>query len=273
MADDASVFLRNGFFSMLALDHRDSFKRMIGGEVLDADVIERKKEIIAALGMRPSGILVDMEHGLAALREAESSAPFLLAMEGSGYEGGEERHTRLAHAARDIRGAGARGAKLLLYMRGEERDASQVAVGKRAFLDAESATLPLFLEIVTYGEGPGDAGSKTLAAMALLTAAGVRPAVWKLEAPGSPELCGEITAAANGAPWILLSRGTDFERFAWELKECIAFGAKGFLVGRSLWKEALTLGGQERARFLNETMPERFETLCSVLGDASPGVH
>ena len=249
---------------MLALDHRDSFKRMFGSDVSSYALVERKREIIAALGVEPSGILVDIEYGLEALRKTGLPLPFLLAMEKSGYEeAGDSRRTQVVHTGRELKEAGAAGAKLLLYMQGDERDAPQAETAKQALADAERAALPFFLEVVVYGGN--DVARQTLAALAMLKAHGVRPAVWKLQAPGTPEACRSITEAAEETPWILLSRGTEFERFAFELQECIAAGAKGFLVGRSLWQEALSLAEAERARFLEETMPERFRTLQSIV--------
>lgn len=267
MDASSNMFAPNGLFLMLALDHRSSFKEMLG-EASDEEIIARKKEIIEALRGKTSGILVDVEYGLEALRRAGADAPFLLAMEKSGYEErGEVRHTELAHTAREIRAAGAAGAKLLLYVRGDEKDEPQAAVARAACKDAESAALPLFLELVVYGEGRDAVGERTLAAMKLLQGRGVRPAVWKLEAPGSPELCRTVTEAAGETPWILLSRGTEFERFVRELKESVSAGAKGFLVGRSLWQEALSLGEEERRRFLQEKVAERFDTLQAVLDE------
>src|SRR3989344_1734741 len=93
---EAEVFAKGGFFSMLALDHRGSFKQMMKPGAPDTvtaqELIRAKKDIITALAGIPSGILVDMEYGLAALKEAGVSTPYLLALEKTGYEEvGEDR--------------------------------------------------------------------------------------------------------------------------------------------------------------------------------------
>ncbi|HEY4510806.1 MAG TPA: hypothetical protein VJG29_00350 [Candidatus Paceibacterota bacterium] len=265
MSADASVFLKDGFFSMLALDHRGSFKKSMG-DATDEEMTSRKRDIIQALGNRPSGILIDSDYGLEALKTSGISAPYLMAMEKSGYEErGDERHTELIHTGEEIQKDGAAGAKLLLYMRGDEGDASQIDVAGRALAEAEKASLPLFLEVVIYGEGRGHVGERTLTAMTALQARGVVPSVWKVEAPGTPELATETTRVAGGTPWILLSRGAEFERFTWELKESLAGGARGFLAGRSLWQEALSLSHDERVHFLSTALPERFDILLSVM--------
>lgn len=98
----------------------------------------------------------------------------------------------------------------------------------------------------------------------MLLAAGIRPAVFKLEYPGDADSCRRITELLGETPWVLLSRGKDFEVFKEELKVAVANGAAGFLAGRTLWQEVTTLRGTDRECFLTQTLPIRFRELVDM---------
>ena len=66
----------------------------------------------------------------------------------------------------------------------------------------------------------------------------------------------------------MLSAGVPFDDFTEVLR--IAFdegGASGFIAGRSVWREALPLTGNERQRFLSDVARPRLERLVSVATD------
>jgi sulfofructosephosphate aldolase len=86
----------------------------------------------------------------------------------------------------------------------------------------------------------------------------------KLEYPGSPEGCRRLAEVLD-RPWAVLSAGVPFDDFTEVLR--IAFdegGASGFIAGRSVWREALPLTGNERQRFLADVASPRLERLVSV---------
>jgi tagatose-1,6-bisphosphate aldolase len=63
----------------------------------------------------------------------------------------------------------------------------------------------------------------------------------------------------------VLSAGVPFDDFTKVLQ--IAFdegGASGFIAGRSVWREALSLTGNERQRFLTDVARPRLERLVAV---------
>jgi tagatose 1,6-diphosphate aldolase len=269
----ADIFKKNGAFLMLALDHDESFRKMINPAdpkpVSLDEVINLKKDILTPLVHHMSGILLDSEYGLPAYSAIAEvgKPPFLLRLEKSGYEGVEtERYTKIAYSSAQLKERGAQGVKLLLYFNpySPSRDA-QTKVALDACLDARSAGLPIFVEIVTYNI-PGEVvprSSLILSSLHTLTKAGVVPDVWKLEFPDDkPSVCAEITSHVGTTPWILLTRGVTFEVFKEQMKKGKASGAVGFLAGRALWQEVGSYKGEERMHFLSETLPSRFKELA-----------
>jgi tagatose-1,6-bisphosphate aldolase len=95
--------------------------------------------------------------------------------------------------------------------------------------------------------------------------AGLRPDLLKLEWPGSPEGCRSVTEALGAVPWTLLSAGVGIDEFAERVEIALDAGAVGFIAGRAIWGEAVTLEGEERVSFLQETAVPRLAGLCEVL--------
>lgn len=275
---DPAMFTREGKYLMLALDHRGSLRKLMNLEnpdgVRDEDVVALKARIIEPLKDEFSGILIDPLYGLPAYRqvfEAQSKSkakPYLLSIEESGYrEEQGERYSKLQYKAAQLKEWGASGVKLLVYFDPHGKSAEhQTGVAKEALQEAHSQNLPLFLEIVTYARESARAGvgQATIEAMEMLGARGVKPDVWKLEFPGSAEVCGQITELASGAPWILLTRGASFEQFAKELRISVERGAEGFLAGRALWQEVMDYQGAAQDKFLTETVPARFAEISEI---------
>ena len=123
--------------------------------------------------------------------------------------------------------------------------------------------LPLFLEIVTYNNR-GLKHQQILSGISLFLDQGLRPDVFKLEYPGSEEYCKKITNILGATPWILLTRGEDFTMFEEHLAVAVSQGAQGFLAGRSLWQEVGILRGEEKEKFLKETLVDRFKRICQI---------
>lgn len=285
---DTSIFTRKGKYLMLALDHRGSFRKMINPEnpdaVGDEEAIALKARIIEPLKDQFSGILIDPTYGLPAYKKVFEvklqTSPYLLSIEESGYsEEKGDRYSKLQYKAAQLKAWGAFGVKLLLYFDPQGKSAEyQMSVAKETLQDAHSQNLPLFLEIVTYGKGrdSSSAGQSTLEAMRMLLAKGVKPDVWKLEFPGSAELCRQITELApykspqdstglvGKTPWILLTRGASFEQFKKELQTSVENGAVGFLAGRAVWQEVMEYRGAAQEKFLFETVPSRFAEISTI---------
>jgi len=77
------------------------------------------------------------------------------------------------------------------------------------------------------------------------------------------EACKEISSASI-TPWILLSAAVDFETFVRQVTVACDAGASGIAVGRAVWKEAVTMSGEERIKFLRTTARQRMARLTSL---------
>lgn len=272
-------FTSNGKFLMLALDHRGSFKKMMNPSdpesISDDQIISLKNDIIEALQIQFSGLLIDEVWGLEACHEVCQIKPFLLPLEKSGYtDQAGEKITELEYSVGQIKKMGASGAKLLIYFSPSVESAKQQLETARQVLEqCKVNNLPFFLEIVTYvlasqiSRNPQVSiqthpkGVLVIESVRTFKEMGIIPDVWKLEYPGDLESCMELTNLVGDTPWILLTGGGDFNTFRGNLAVAIKAGARGFLAGRALWQEVCIMQREQKQQFLKETLPERFKIL------------
>ncbi|MFC1700176.1 2-deoxy-5-keto-D-gluconate 6-phosphate aldolase domain-containing protein [Patescibacteria group bacterium] len=266
---DTTAFTKDGKYLMLALDHRGSFRKLVNlknpDEVDPFDAIEAKKSIIEAVFTQMSGLLIDMDFGLEAYATANyiKPKPFLLAMEVSGYtEENGERFTTIENSAHALKEQGALGTKLLIYINHKSQSTKkQIETVKTALKDSHDEGLPFFLEIVTYGE----TGGEVVEALAAVLQEGVKPDVFKLEYPGNEQNCKAITEVLGKTPWIMLTRGDNFNDFTNKLQIACKNGCSGFLAGRALWQEYFSLKEEgDKEKFLKKTLPERFKRISEI---------
>lgn len=264
------MFTSEGKFLMLALDHRESIKKLMKpgdpGSVSNEAIIDLKAAIIQSVIDQASGVLVDPQWGLKAYHNR--TKPFLLPVEKSGYiKQNWERITKLQYSVQELIDLGASGAKLLLYFNPNVSSReTQLATARKVLDDCKRLNIPFFLEIITYEpQGEGERSSLVLGSLENLLAAGVYPDVYKLEYAGNFERCREVTKLIGDTPWILLTRGDTFEVFKSNLEQAVRAGAKGFLAGRALWQEVCGLEGEERQSFLKTVLPERFRTIGDIV--------
>ncbi len=270
-----SQFTKNNCYLMLALDHRESFKKIISQNqslnIKKEVLIERKKEIIKVLFPYFSSLLIDVDYGLPAYLSLKIKKPYLLAIEKSGYvEKDNDRLTKLEYSVSKIKKLGASGVKLLIYFNPFSKWClDQLRLAGNVLKESRNHNLPLFLEIVTYHNEKSIIKHKVnlvIESVKKFLSFGIRPAVFKLEHPGdsvSVQLLGKIL---KGIDWILLSRGENFSIFKHQLTNAVLNGAKGFLAGRSLWQE---IGNyekkQDRIKFLETIVVKRFKEISEIV--------
>ncbi len=268
---DLKIFQNQGKYLMLAFDHRGSFKKYVKPEGPESathqEIIEVKRIIIESLQDQFSGLLIDEQWGLPAY--ISKNKPYLLPLEKSGYiDTDGERNTELEYTAKQLRGLGAGGSKLLLYFNPDASNCNkQIAIAKQALEDSHQNNLPFFLEIVTYGnEVVGKTRAEwVLRSVEMLLENNVVPDVWKLEYPGDLKSCQKITQLVSDTPWILLTRGETFEVFAEQLRMAMQAGAAGFLAGRALWQEIEEFSNnEERQEFLDKIVKNRFKIISDI---------
>lgn len=257
---------------MLALDHRESFRKILNPHqpeaVKDEEIIKIKSEIIESLEGEFSGLLIDPQFGLAAYKN--KTKPYLLSIEKSGYQKvGEERVTELEYTVYQLKQMGAAGIKLLIYFNPYVKTATlQLTTAAKVWRDCQAADLPLFLEIVAYyTEETADRRLNLVTeSLKRVLGYGIRADVFKLDYPGDEKSCRFVTALLGKIPWILLTRGENFKIFKHQLSEAIINGSSGFLAGRALWQE---LGRyrqeEERNQFLKTTVVKRFQEISSIV--------
>lgn len=273
MKNNLLQFTKKGKFLMLALDHRESLKKIINPKnpsiVTDEEIIKTKQEIITYLKNQISGLLIDADWGLPAYKKAKAKNPFLLAIEKSGYqEIGDDRLTVLQYLVRQLKKLGASGVKLLIYFNPfSSTAAAQINTVRQVFLDCQAEEIPFFLEIVTYHTDRSIKKNTNLVVESIkrFLAESIRPDVFKLEYPGNEKACGEVTYLLKNRPWILLTRGENFEIFKHQLAVAVKNGCQGFLAGRALWKELGKLFGQKRRVFLELVIKERFKEIAEIV--------
>lgn len=265
-------FQKNGKYLMLALDHRGSFKKFVNKDspdsATDADITRVKKMIIDSCYDDMSGILIDPDWGLPAYKGKDK--PYLLCIEKTGYVETEgERNNELMYSADELRKLGASGIKMLLYFNPDgDNCESQIDVAREALRQSADADLPFFLEPITYGkEAEIDRSTAVIRSVQMILDGGVRPDVFKLQYPGSPEACAKISEILNKAeiPWILLTGGENFDLFRERIRIAASYGAVGFLAGRAIWQEIADCPDDEsRLKFLSEVSKKRFKEVCEI---------
>lgn len=282
----------DGVFSIVAMDQRNTLRRMfdaVGKTATDANMGAVKVDVVRALSPAASGVLLDPDFGVPAVRAAGALAEdtgLVVAAEPAsrGNHHGEPRAFRIPEQdAAWVRGLGGNAVKFLIQLRPDrprapaEPDlvAEVLDVVREVVADCRRAGVPSVVENLIYqlpGEQPLSPAQREdviVECARLLAEAG--PDLLKLEYPGSPKGCRRI-AEVSGGPWAVLSAGVDFAEFEHVLRvACDDGGASGFIAGRALWKEAVGLDGPPLEEFLAGTARPRLDAcVAAVTGRARP---
>lgn len=283
----------HGIFAMCAMDHRGSLQKMIAPadpkSVGYVQMVERKRELCAALAPYSSAVLLDPDTGAAQSilsGDLPGHVGLLVSMEASGYGGGAEgRVTELLpgwNAAKVKRMGGSAG-KLLLYFRPdlEALASKQLKVVETVAADCAAADLAFLVEPKTYAIGEEIKHPELLARrlpdLVIETARRITALdvdVLKAEFPADmkyekdegklADLCRRLDGASR-VPWVVLSAGVDYETFARQVEIACRAGASGFLGGRAIWQEAMAIEDRtERVRYLQTTVADRMKHLSEI---------
>lgn len=271
-----------GVIAAAAMDQRGSLQKMIakgrgeGGKATAEDLTQFKTAVTRVLTRYASGILMDPEYGLPALKAKDPKAGVLLAYEKTGYDANDTG--RMPDLLDDwsvlrLKEAGADVIKILLYY--NPFDEERVNTVKHAFIERVGdeclgQDIPFFLEIVTYNNAVGDekgldfAREKprhVTASVAEFTKPRYGIDVLKVEVPinmayveGSKAFKGTAAytrqqamghfreaAAAATKPFIYLSAGVSDEVFRESLELAAEAGTRfaGVLCGRATWQNGI----------------------------------
>ncbi len=145
--------------------------------------------------------------------------------------------------------------------------AETLAVCAEIIRDCRGTGVPVVIENLVYAR-PGEDLSGQVREDAIIEAAralnDLDIDLLKLEYPGSPEGCRRLASVLD-RPWAVLSAGVPFEQFTDIIRIAAdEGGASGFIAGRSVWREVVSLTGHQRQEFLTSVALPRLERLITV---------
>ena len=275
----------NGVFSIIAMDQRNTLRRMftaVGLDASDEDLRTAKADVARVLTPGASGILFDPTYGVPAVMQAGALAAncgLLVAAEPSErrtYNGEPRTHRDPELNARWVLDQGGDAVKFFVQLRADrpapaagapDLVAEVLEVCREVIADCRAEGVPSVIENLVYPLPDEDLSGKARENAIIESARALNELdidLLKLEYPGSPEGCRRLAAVLD-RPWAVLSAGVPFEEFSEVLK--VAFdegGASGFIAGRSVWREVLPLTGAARQEFLETVARPRLDALVDV---------
>lgn len=247
--------LPSGTFAVLAADQRASLRKMRadGGQPTDDAALRRaKSDIVAALAPHASAVLLDPQLSLPHLVDNGSQPGdrgLLVSIEESkNRTTAEGRVTTLLpnFGANGVRRLGGTAAKLLVTLRVDNPGETEqvTALVADALRDCREHHLLLVVEVLVDrlpGEDEATFSRKfpSLLRDAAAAVADLGVVMLKLPYPGDAAACAAISEL--GVPWAVLSAGADYSTFLDRLDIALDNGCNGFVVGRTLWQDAVVL--------------------------------
>ncbi|MBI5930821.1 MAG: tagatose 1,6-diphosphate aldolase [Chloroflexi bacterium] len=274
-------------FSILAFDQRDNYRKMLADPTDFALASQIKAEVVNILSSHVSAVLLDPIYGLKAALGMAGSSGLLMTLEKTGYSGDSTaRRVEFIDGwdVAKIKQMGASAVKILIYYHPDAGDVAEEIerVIYEVAREAHQYDLPLFVEPLSYSLDPTII--KDSAAFAEQRPAIVRETarrlgtlggdVLKLEFPidvafDADEIHWQAACSAisevSPVPWVLLSGGVNFDTFTRQVEIACRSGASGFLGGRAIWKEAVTMNTTDREDFLRHTGINRLVRLMEIV--------
>jgi tagatose 1,6-diphosphate aldolase/sulfofructosephosphate aldolase len=281
-----SIANQDGRLAVLAIDQRATLRRMLDGAgkpSSDLDLSLFKVDVVRALAPLSSGVLLDADFGIGPVREAgalpEDVGLLVAAEPVEKAKWNDEIRTMVdpQRGAGYVLDLGGDALKFLVQWRpgrpaaADEPDLAQEALSATASViaDCAEAGLPSVIEpLIARLPGEAPFTPETAGPIVIESArqmAALRPDLLKLEWPGSAHGCRTVTEALGDVPWALLSAGVGIDDFLERVKIALDAGAVGFIAGRAIWGEAVTLTGEERVSFLQAIAVPRLAALCELL--------
>jgi tagatose 1,6-diphosphate aldolase len=281
----------SGLVLGLAFDHRDSLDVLLHElkRSLMPDEIRRlKRDVVTEVAPLATTVMLDHDYGRLAIatRAVRGNAALMMPLEAQGYaQLGDERSTTLLRdfSPRDARDCGAVACKLLLPLRPDRPwfVAAQLGVARAAADATREAGLAFVIEPMVYRlstESEAEFGNvyPNLVIAATRLAASVGADLLKLPFPivagvvddrGS-DASTNLHAAASGTPWVLYGAGASEDVFGRQLRLAMRAGASGFLVGRTVWRDALTAA--DVLAVARDVCRPRFERFVAIA--RAPGI-
>ena len=272
-------------FSIIAMDQRNTLRRMftaVGRSASDDDLRIAKADVARVLTPAASGLLSDPTYGVPAITEAGALAPgcgLLVAAEPSErrtYQGEPRTHRDPALDAQWVLGQGGDALKFFVQLRADRPAPPPVSrtssprpwpSAKRSSATAAPRESPWSSRTSCTSGQAEDLSGQAREDAIIESARALNDLdidLLKLEYPGSPEGCRRLASILR-RPWAVLSAGVPFEQFTDIIRIAAdEGGASGFIAGRSVWREVVSLTGHERQEFLTSVALPRLERLITV---------
>ncbi|WP_420637650.1 2-deoxy-5-keto-D-gluconate 6-phosphate aldolase domain-containing protein [Candidatus Poriferisocius sp.] len=272
-----------GHFAVLAIDHRDSLRPVLGPDnpeaVTTEAIVAFKRDLVSGLAAGATGVMLEPEYSIPHLLDGilPPRVGFTAALEAQGYLSDPEAAPVAVLEGWSVQAAadcGAAAAKLLVLYRPDRPHAAAQEQAVGAILEeCRRVGIPLLLEPMFYGlDGPAARTRIVLDTVDRFAPLG--PDVLKLPFPVDGEhdpdrsrwaaACSEISARCD-MPWTLLSGGGSYEAYRDQLAVAVVSGCAGFTAGRALWGDAARASAAERPAVIAEVIAPRLQELRAIV--------
>jgi tagatose 1,6-diphosphate aldolase/sulfofructosephosphate aldolase len=288
------IAAEGGTFAIVAMDQRNTLRRMftaVGREGTDDQLREAKADVARALTPLASGLLSDPTYGVPAVTGTGALAEtcgLLVAAEPAerrSFNSEPRTHRDPALNAQWVLDQGGDAVKFFVQLRADrpapgpgEPDLviEGLAAVQEVIDDCRAIGVPAVIENLVYSL-PGRELAGREREDAIIEAARALNELdidlLKLEYPGSASGCRRLAEILD-RPWAVLSAGVPFAEFSQVMRTSFdEGGASGFIAGRSVWREAVALDGQERAEFLTTVARPRLEELTTIAANYAQPWH
>ncbi len=274
-----SLTTDKGLFSILAIDHGQSLLSLLGNddESDHGPMREAKIAVLELLARRCTAVLVDvpLTGSIGTLWHPPEGVGLIVGLDEFDYDDVEcpPPNVPSRELLRELRQAGANAAKVVLYYHPNASDAAaRLEAASQVAEQCHVEGLPLLIEplpLPVAGLGDGAAWpAAEIAEQVAKTGADILKLPLTL-GPQTAALASDITKAAAGTPWILLSSGAPYSDFLETLRVALLGGAAGFAAGRSIWGDLVVDVTDDDARRESSLRLEEAAELTRSLG----GVH
>ncbi len=281
-----STSSRMNVFNILAFDQRGTYRKMLPPDTSYEAAAQMKRDIVVALSFHASAVLLDNQYGLQSVVDMNGSSGILMAYEESGYSGDSTyRGIKFDDqwTISKIKQMGASAVKVLAYYNPNSKTlAAEIEdVLKQVAEDCHKQDLPLFLEPLSYSLDAKVAKesaefAKLRPDIVIETAERLSKTgadILKMESPVDPNFDSDqqhwadtfaAVSKVSTVPWVLLSAGVNYETFESQTRLACEAGASGWLAGRAIWKETVTMTSEQRSTFLSSKATERMQRLNAI---------
>ena len=268
-------------FTILALDHGVSLASAVQPhapeQVSHRELVDIKRDVLRELAPHASAVLLDPVYGLppAIFQGALSGhVGLVVSVEDGDYAKIRQPAKLLPNwNVEKAKLAGADAVKCFFYYRPDEPEFAQI---QEKFVSelvevCRLHDIPLFAEPLSYDTTSEDKVNVVIETARRISALGID--ILKIEFPVDiqaekdesvwAQACLKISEVSR-VPWVLLSAGVSHSAFARQVRIACESGASGFMVGRAVWNEAVSLQRADRKKYLHENTVPRLRQLSEI---------